>query len=351
MSPSRPLSRSAPWIRVGLLLLALALAFFALGQIGDVVQLVLVSVLLAYLLDPLVVRVESFGMRRTSAVALLFVAIALSLAGLTALVLPLVTAQVRGVQEGLGVETVAAAVEGMEAQLNGQLGRFGVAPVDLMGLLQEYAAERFTEGALEVVPGLMSMVVALIVVPFIMFFLLRDAQALKKAFVSVVPNRYFEFSLLVLYRADQQVGGYLRGQIITSTIVGVLSIFALWLIGVDYFVLIGTFAGLTNLIPYLGPVAGATVAVLVSAISTGSFVDAPLIVVAFAAIQLLDNVALQPTILARNVELHPLLILLTLLIAGQFVGVVGLLLAIPVVAVLKVLLHETFRNLHRFQVD
>lgn len=351
MSPIRPLSRSAPWIRVGLLLLALIAAAFALGQIGDVVQLVLVAVLLAYLLDPVVVRVESFGVRRTVAVSALFVVIALGLGGLAALALPLVAEQVRGVQEGLGVETVAAALGDMEGEINGHLARLGLEPLDLMGLLQGYVTDSVASGALEVVPGVVSTLVALIVVPFIMFFLLKDAQTLKKAFVSVVPNRYFEFTLLVLHRADMQVGGYLRGQIITSTIVGVLAIAALWLLGVDYFVLIGTFAGLTNLIPYLGPVAGATAAVLVSAFATGSFVKAPLILFAFAAIQLLDNVALQPTILARNVELHPLLILLTLLIAGQFVGVIGLLLAVPVVAVVKVLLHETFRNLHRFQVD
>lgn len=79
---------------------------------------------------------------------------------------------------------------------------------------------------------------------------------MKKAFIHFIPNRYFEMTLNVLHKIDQQLGWYLRGQFTEALVVGVLSVIALWLLDVQYFTIIGIFAGLANLIPYIGPVAG-----------------------------------------------------------------------------------------------
>ena len=147
-----------------------------------------------------------------------------------------------------------------------------------------------------------------------------------------------------------QLGNYLRGQLIASSVVALLSIAALWLLKVDYFVLIGLFAGLMNMIPYLGPATGATVAALVSVVTTGNFDTVLPIIVAFVIIQAVDNVGVSPLVLARNIKLHPLLILLTLILAGKFFGFLGLLLAVPVTAVFKVLVQETVANLRSYRL-
>ena len=173
---------------------------------------------------------------------------------------------------------------------------------------------------------------------------------MKKGFIDIVPNKYFEFSLNVLQKMDAQLGNDLRGQFLVAAIIGSLSTLVLWFLGVDFFMVIGPLAGLANMIPYVGPVAGGLLAILASVVTTGVFDTIPSIVIAFVLIQLLDNSLLQPLILARNVELHPMLILLAILIGGKLFGIVGLLLAVPFTAIVKVIAVETFVNLRRYHI-
>ena len=147
-------------------------------------------------------------------------------------------------------------------------------------------------------------------------------------------------TLNALHKMDLQLGNYLRGQVLDALIVGLLSILALWILGLDYFVLVGAFAGFCNMIPYLGPMAGSVLAVAVSFFTGGSVADALAIVAAFTGIQLVDNAAIHPLAVARNVRLHPLLIVLAILIGGRFFGFLGLVLAVPAVAALLVVGRE-----------
>jgi putative permease len=174
---------------------------------------------------------------------------------------------------------------------------------------------------------------------------------MKKGFIDAVPNRYFEFSLNVLQKMDSQLGNYLRGQFLVALMIGTLSTITLWLLGVDFFLMIGPIAGLMNMIPYVGPIAGGLLAIIASVITSGQFDTIPGIVIAFTAIQIFDNSLLQPLILARNVELHPMLILLAILIGGKLFGIVGLLLAVPFAAILKVIIVETVVNFRRYHLS
>ena len=247
------------------------------------------------------------------------------------------------------MEGARAAIEDVEGWLEARLAVLGVEDLDILGVLQQFIVTN-VDDVLNYVPSVVVLIAQLGIFPFIMFFLLKDGRRIRKGFINLVPNRYFEFTLNVLHKTDVQLGNYLRGQLIASSVVALLSIAALWLLEVDYFVLIGLFAGLTNMIPYLGPVTGATVAALISVITTGNFDTVLPIIAAFVVIQAIDNVGVSPIVLARNVKLHPLLILLTLIIAGKFFGFLGLLLAVPVTAVLKVFVQETLTNLRRYHL-
>ena len=242
-----------------------------------------------------------------------------------------------------------AGIESLELWLEGTLTVVGVESLDLFATLRKLAVQS-VDNILGYVPGVLSLVAQLLIVPFIMFFLIKDGRRIKKGFIALVPNSYFEFTLNVLHQTDVQLGNYLRGQLIASSVVALLAMTALWFLGVDYFVLIALFAGVTNMIPYLGSVAGATLAVLVSVITTGTVDTVLPIIASFVAIQLIDNVGVQPLVLTRKVELHPLLVLLTLLVAAKFFGVIGLLLAVPVTAVFKVFVVETIRNLRSYRL-
>ncbi len=337
------------WIKLTLLALLVAGVFWVLALVRGVVTMVVFGALLAYLFDPLVNRLEARGLGRTPAAVVVFAGISLGVVALLALLFPAVAAQVQAIQTGFDVERARALVEDLEAILEARLAVVGVEDLDLLGAVQRFVATNVGD-VLNYVPGVLSVMIQLVIIPFIMFFLLKDGRRIKKGFITLVPNRYFEFTLTVLHKTDVQLGNYLRGQLIASLVVALLSMAALWVLRVDYFVLIGLFAGLTNMIPYLGPIAGALVAVLVSVITTGSVATVVPIIVAFVVIQAIDNAGVQPLVLARNVELHPLLILLTLVLAGQFFGVLGLLLAVPATAVLKVFVQETVANLRYYRL-
>ena len=85
-----------------------------------------------------------------------------------------------------------------------------------------------------------SVITGMVLIPFIVFFLMKDGRRFKQAFVSIMPNRYFEFTLYLFYKLNIQIGNYLRGQLLDAIIVGIFSIFALWLLGVKYFFIIGS---------------------------------------------------------------------------------------------------------------
>lgn len=342
------MGRTSSWIKLLIAALLAAGVVWLLAPLGYVLQVLVLGALLAYLLDPVVNRVEAQGLGRTVATALVAVGL-LALIGVPlALLFPVLAAQVVELQAGIDLGAASEALGQLEGWLEARLRPFGGGEVDLRERAADFVAAHLGD-LFGLLPSVLSIATQLVVVPFVAFLLLKDGRRFRKGFIGLIPNRYFEFTLNVLRRADEQLGGYLRGQFLAALIVAVLSILVLWWLGVEYYLIIGIIAGLANLIPYLGPIIGGAVAILVSAATTGSFDMALPIIISFTIIQLIDNVGTQPLLLSRNVELHPLAILLVLLVAGDLFGFVGLLLAVPTAAVLKVLAQDVFTTFRRYR--
>ncbi len=340
-------SRMPGWARLVALVVGVGAVVWMLGPVGEVAQMVILGALLAYLLDPLANRIEAQGLRRAQAAALVFAGLLVGIGVPLVLLAPVLADQVRSLQE-IDLSAASEAMAAVERWLGARLAPLGMRPPDLQGRLAAFAADHLDD-AVGLVPGVLGLVIQLVMIPFIGFFLLKDGRRFRKGFISLVPNRYFEFTLNVLHKADSQLGGYLRGQLLAATLVGLLSTLALWILDVEYYFLIGLVAGLANLIPFLGPLIGASLAVVVAVVTTGSFVKTVPILIAFGTIQLIDNVVAQPLLISRNVELHPLAVLIVLLVAGELFGLVGLLLAVPAAAVLKVFVQESVTTFRRYQ--
>ena len=338
------------WGKVLLIAVAAGVVVALLWPVRGVVQLLVLGGLLAYLLDPLAVWLEARGLRRGWASVAVFGGLIVLVGVPLAVFFPALANQVAGLQDGIDLEVASDVLGEIEQWLGDRLAPLGVARPDLRERVAAFTTEHLDE-LVGFVPGVLGLVTQFVIVPVIAFFLLKDGRRFRRAFISAVPNRYFEFTLNALRKADAQLGGYLRGQLLAAFIVGLLATFALWLIGVEYYFLVGAAAGVANLIPFLGPFIGGIIAIAVSAVTTGTLDDVLPIAVAFTVIQLIDNLGSQPLLLSRNVELHPLVILLVLLAAGEAFGLLGLLLAVPTAAVLKVLVQEfvtTFRS-YRFR--
>lgn len=319
-----------------------------LTAVSNIVKMVIISALLAYILDPLANFLESRGMSRTSATIAIFAGFFVFIGISYMAFLPLMSEQIQALQSGLSPEKAKLIISRLEDFLVTNLAFLGVKDLNLLSRLENGMArtggwifDHFLDTA--------SVITSMILIPFIIFFLMRDGREFKKAFVSIMPNQYFEFTLYLLYKLNAQIGNYLRGQFIDATIIGVLSVGALWLIGVKYFFIIGTFAGLANLIPYFGPIAGATIAIIVSILQTGSFHMAFYVIIAFTLIKLFDDILIQPIVVARTVHMHPLVVLLSVLIGGKLFGILGMLLSVPIVGFMKVVAHESIHNYRRYR--
>jgi putative permease len=320
-----------------------------LSALSGIVKMVIIAALLAYILDPMANFFESRNMSRTSATITIF-ACFIALASIIYLLLfPLLWEEIAALKEGFHPEEAGAILSRFENFLVANLSFLGVKELHLMEKLQnsmshagDWLFSHFIDAA--------TVLTSLIFIPFIVFFLIKDGREFQKAFVGIMPNRYFEFTLYLFHKMNTQIGNFLRGQFIDATIIGVLSIFAMWIIGIKYFVLIGVFAGLANLIPYFGPVTGCLLAVVVSILQTGGFQMAFYVIVAYAVIQLMDNVLIQPIVVARNVHMHPLTVLLAVLVGGKLFGIIGMLLSVPLAGFMKVVIHEGILNYRKYGI-
>jgi predicted PurR-regulated permease PerM len=178
--------------------------------------------------------------------------------------------------------------------------------------------------------------------PIIGFYLLVDLPHIRRVAEGLIPERSKPEVLLVAGRLNRAIGGFFRGQLLVAAIVGVLCSIGLGVIGLKFWFLIGMIAGLFNVIPLVGPWVGGIPGVTI-ALTTGSPVKALLVVAVMAGVQQIDNHFITPQVMQRTVQLHPAVVILALVAGGSLAGFFGLLLAVPVTAVLKILLGHLWR--------
>lgn len=187
-------------------------------------------------------------------------------------------------------------------------------------------------------------------VPLIGFFLLKDNARFKRDFISMIPNRYFEIVIILLNKIDEIVGNYLRALFYEVSIVGTLSSIVLSLLGVKYGILIGLVAGLTNIIPYFGPIMGIFFAVSSILIFGSPAIMIIYVIIAMYLIQVIDNNIVYPLVVGTTINMHPLFILLTVLAGGWAGGLVGMLVSVPLVYLVYGILKVLFINLRDFEM-
>lgn len=194
--------------------------------------------------------------------------------------------------------------------------------------------------------GILNYVILLVTIPFIVFYMLKDFCLIEKSAAFLTPAKWHESGKRFLHDVDESLGNYIRGQLFVCLIIGTLAALALWLFKVPYPLLLGTIIGLTNVIPYFGPIIGAVPAAIIAA--TFSIKLVLIVLVIIFALQFLEGNVLSPLIVGKTLHIHPLFIMLSLLIGGEVGGVIGLILAVPVLAVLKVtILHLRVRFAER----
>ena len=207
---------------------------------------------------------------------------------------------------------------------------------DQLRTAREYAVQAF------------HVVLIFVLGPIIAFYLLADLPRIREVFRSLVPERARGDAMVLARRLSQAIGGYFRGQIGVALVVGIMSSIGMLIIGLPFWLIVGMVAGVFNMIPLIGPWVGAVPGMAI-AITTGGGIDqAVAVAAAMAIVQQIDNHFISPLVMQRAVKLHPAVVMLALLAGGTLLGFVGLLLAVPTVAVLKIVCGHLW---HRFVLD
>ncbi len=189
-------------------------------------------------------------------------------------------------------------------------------------------------------------VVEFFVVPFITFYFMKDGRRMVQAFIRIYPESY-QAQMTDVFREIQQVlSRYIRGQLLMSCIIAVLTFLGMWIMGVPYPMVIGLLAAVTEWIPIVGPIVGAVPAILL-----GATVDLSLslkVLIFYIVIQQIDSHLIMPQVMGAVISLHPVVIVIALLIGGTLFGVAGMILTVPVTAVLQIVCkHIWFYNTYK----
>lgn len=185
-----------------------------------------------------------------------------------------------------------------------------------------------------------TIVLAVITMPFILFYLLKDGRKLAPYFVKFLPTKMRQPSLVVLKVMNDQVSSYIRGQLTVAFAVAVMFMIGFSIIGLDYAITLGIAAGFLNLIPYLGSFLAMIPAVFLGIVGGPVLLIQVLIV--FVIEQTIEGRLISPLVLGNELSIHPVTILLVLLTSGKLFGLVGVILGIPVYAAAKVVITHVF---------
>ena len=345
------------WSVIGILVLAV-ISFWVLLKVRVIFPPLVLALLIIYLLNPMVNRLEARRVPRALAAVLTYIVI---LGGITLLVIaliPRISDQAHTFAEQWPefrdkiVTFVDDTADSIDERFNVRIntdpfacligadatsGGPSEAKCDAITTRFRdqitHSAGRLTAIGFSILEGLLVFILA----PLIALYLLIDLPQLRRDLLNLVPeSSRAEFAYLGT-QMGKTLGGFFRGQLMVALIVGVLSALGFWIVGLPFWLVIGAIAGFFNLIPLVGPYIGGALGFLVGTVSGGVDLGLAAAIVELV-VQQIDNHLVTPNVMRRTVQLHPATVMLSLLAGGTLAGFWGVLLAVPAVATGKLLL-------------
>lgn len=331
------------------ILAAMLLVYFFVLLKGLLVSFILAA-FLTYLLNPLVNAMERRGTPRVYAILLAYLALSFLVAGTFLYIIPRVVKQLYILEETIPLyiaqtQQVILSVQEQYSVLNIPDGVRQVIDQRVI-LLEEYVLQ-WTRHAVTVLIGLVSYIFKILLAPVLAFYLLKDFDAISKKAIAWLPAKFRGDITGLFKQINQVVVSFIRGYFLVAAIVSVLTAIAMALLGVDFALMLGLIAGVTELIPYFGPVIGAVPAIGIALLQSKWL--ALKVAVVFVIIHQLEGNIISPKIMSDKVGLHPLLVIFSLLAGGELYGLLGMVLAVPFAAVLRVVFCFFFAKINNGQ--
>jgi len=309
-----------------------------------------ISALLAYLADPIVDKLEAKKLSRTVSVSVVFTV--LSVLGLILLLVlvPLLTSQVGALIKRLPeyLTLLQTTIEPWLTSIGFSAEVFDVSTI-------KHALTSYWAEAGQVAGGIFSYMtrsgmavlqwlVNLILVPVVTFYLLRDWDILVARFRELLPRRHAEKFIALSLECDDMLAAFIRGQLMVMLALASIYTMGLAMIGIELSLLLGVAAGIVSFVPYLGLIVGIGLAGLAAFFQFHEWFPVIMVVLVFSVAQVVEAVILTPRFVGERIGLHPVAVIFAVLAGGQLFGFTGVLLALPVAAVVMVLLRHTHQR-------
>lgn len=339
------MNESQRWFLLSTLIVAAVLVYL----LSPILSPFLIGALLAYLTDPIADRLEARGLSRTQAVVLVFVMLTLLLVLAVLLLIPQLTEQIQTM-----VRQIPAVIEVLHSRLLPWIEQntgLDINRPDLESVRQLFS--RYWQQTGNVVAKLMggitrsglalaAWIANLVLIPVVAFYMLRDWDVMIANIQQLLPRNLEPKVTLWARECDEVLGAFVKGQLLVMLALGVVYAVGLWIVGLDLALLIGMLAGLASIVPYMGFFVGIVVAAVAAYVQFQDPVVLAWVGLVFAIGQMLEGMVLTPLLVGDRIGLHPVAVIFAIMAGGQLFGFVGILLALPVAAVIMVLL----RHLH-----
>jgi predicted PurR-regulated permease PerM len=330
-------------VLVLLLIVAAVFVYFYSDKLLKILSPFLIAALIAYIIYPLVIRFERNGIKRSISIVVIYTFIILSLVFFCIYIMPQVIDNAREL-----FHTLPNITTRYQDFFNNFVYKIKASkcPPELKslifneinygtGFVQGYAA-RMMKKSLSVLASSLAIALNVVLSMIIAYYFIKDAEGFKNSTLMLVPKKMRNELINTGRELNSIATHFIQGQLTTALIVGILETAGLYFVKVKYPFVLGLLGGIANIIPYFGPVLGAIPAVAVALLQ--SPYKAALAALVFIIVQQIDNAFISPKIIEGKLGLHPVTTIVAVLVGGEFFGIIGMLLGVPVTAMLKIIL-------------
>ncbi|CAA6827410.1 MAG: Putative permease often clustered with de novo purine synthesis [uncultured Thiotrichaceae bacterium] len=336
------------------------LTFSVLYLLAPILTPFVVGLLLAYLGDPVVDRLEKKKVPRTLGVSVVFLIFFIIFLLIFLLLVPVLETQLKilftripdyidasmgflqpFLMKTIGVDIAVLEVERLKEIANQHWAEAG-------GIIRSLVST-ISQSSMVIIAWIANIALT----PVITFYMLRDWDNFVAYINDLLPRTEQPMISRLAKESDEVLGGFLRGQLMVMLALGTIYSIGLWMVGVDLALLIGMTAGILSFVPYLGLVIGVVIAGFAVLFQTGDMVDLMLVFLVFIIAQMIEGILLTPLLVGERIGLHPVTVIFAVLAGGQLFGFFGVLLALPVAAILGVImrhLHDSYKSSQIYQL-
>ncbi|VAW44704.1 Putative permease often clustered with de novo purine synthesis [hydrothermal vent metagenome] len=311
-----------------------------------------VGALLAYLFDPLADKLEKWKLSRTVSVTLVFLVISMLVFAIALVLVPALERQISSLIRNLpayfqwlsdNLSPWLQSTFGIETNLFdfNELTQLLKSHWESAGGIAQTLLSSVTKSSMVIVSWLMNF----LLIPVVTFYLLRDWDIITERVSQLIPRPYYNKVSQITQDANSVLSAFLRGQLSVMLALGAVYTIGLWIVGIELSLLIGMGAGLVSFVPYLGTIVGLVAGVIAALVQFGDINHIVYVLIVFGTGQLLEGFILTPWLVGDRIGLHPVAVIFAVLAGGQLFGFVGVLLGLPLAAIVMVLLrhgHERY---------